>query len=271
MGVLEDINANSSLAIQQRQLDKMKEVLEPDAETNNQQQVEKPRLTYAEMLEKTFAGDVPPTPEQQEAERKRQRRNAVISAIGDGISALSNLYFTSKGAPNSYDPKQGLSAKLQERYDKYNKERKAREREYRSAYLRAQALDRQEEEGKRRQESALEKLRQQQKQWEAAQKLKERAQTSKEENARVRQQQRDQEIAIKNKIAADRAAGRGGYARGGRGGGSSSNTTTETYDKNGNLKKTVVKKSGAQRPQGNRRQGSLLPGQTGKGGLLPKK
>lgn len=38
--------------------------------------------------------------EEIEAARKRERRNALIRSLGDGIGALSNLYFTTKGAPN---------------------------------------------------------------------------------------------------------------------------------------------------------------------------
>lgn len=37
--------------------------------------------------------------ENHQAQQKRQKRNAIISSIADGLSALSNMYFTSKGAP----------------------------------------------------------------------------------------------------------------------------------------------------------------------------
>ncbi len=43
-------------------------------------------------------------PPQSEEERKRlekkQRRNQIIAAVSDGLSALANMYFVSKGAPN---------------------------------------------------------------------------------------------------------------------------------------------------------------------------
>lgn len=41
-----------------------------------------------------------PTEEELAKEKKRERARAVISAIADGASAISNLYFTGKGAPN---------------------------------------------------------------------------------------------------------------------------------------------------------------------------
>ena len=34
-----------------------------------------------------------------QAQQKRQKRNAIISSVADGLSALSNMYFTGKGAP----------------------------------------------------------------------------------------------------------------------------------------------------------------------------
>ena len=37
--------------------------------------------------------------ENYQAQQKRQRRNAIISSVADGLSALSNMYFVSKGAP----------------------------------------------------------------------------------------------------------------------------------------------------------------------------
>lgn len=37
--------------------------------------------------------------ENYQAQQNRQKRNAIISSIADGLSALSNMYFVSKGAP----------------------------------------------------------------------------------------------------------------------------------------------------------------------------
>lgn len=66
----------------------------------------------------------PPSAEEVEKEHKRQKRRALFAAIGDGVSALSNLYFTTRGAPSTnIDPRDTLSARAQERYDKFKKER----------------------------------------------------------------------------------------------------------------------------------------------------
>ena len=72
----------------------------------------------------------PRTPDaQKEAENKRLRRNSIIAAISDGLAALSNLYFTTKGAPNARfaslskqnaDRRDALLAQWQAEKDKYD-------------------------------------------------------------------------------------------------------------------------------------------------------
>jgi len=74
-----------------------------------------------------------------EKEQKARKRAALITAIGDGISALSNLYFTTRYAPNA--KQESLSAKMQERWEKMDKERKANEKERFNAYMHAMQLD----------------------------------------------------------------------------------------------------------------------------------
>lgn len=63
------------------------------------------------------------TEEERKKREKRERMSKVFSAIGDGISALSNLYFTTQGAPNMYTGENTLSARNQERIDRLKKER----------------------------------------------------------------------------------------------------------------------------------------------------
>lgn len=85
----------------------------------------------------------------QETEDKRRRRIALFNALGDGISALANLYFTSKGAPSiQYDPRGSLSARQQARWDAIDANRKAEEEK---AYIRQQqAMDKALKEAKER-------------------------------------------------------------------------------------------------------------------------
>lgn len=98
------------------------------------------RMSYVD-LHRAMNPDAIETPEQKEAREKKEKRQAIFSALGDGISALSNLYFTTQYAPNAYDASQGLSAKARERWDKLNAQREARRKEYYEGYVRAQQLD----------------------------------------------------------------------------------------------------------------------------------
>lgn len=99
-----------------------------------------PRMSYVEMFQK-MSPYKPPTDEELEKERKKEKREKIFAAIGDGIAALSNLFFTTQGAPNAYDPKNSLSAKAQERWDKLKKERDENVRYYTSAYMQAMKND----------------------------------------------------------------------------------------------------------------------------------
>lgn len=82
--------------------------------------------------------------EQAKIERKR-KRDAAISALGDGIAALSNLYTVSRGAQNIDVSSNTMSDKSRERYDKINAERDARKDAYRNAMLNAAMRDRAEQ------------------------------------------------------------------------------------------------------------------------------
>lgn len=72
----------------------------------------------------------PLSAEELEKERKRQKRKELFAAIGDGLSALSNIFFTTQGAPNMDDGKNTLSAAAQARYDKMKAEREAKNKYY---------------------------------------------------------------------------------------------------------------------------------------------
>lgn len=66
----------------------------------------------------------PETEEQKAKREKRERREKLFAAIGDGLSALSNVYFTTQGAPDM-SSKKTLTAAVQEKYDKMKAEREA--------------------------------------------------------------------------------------------------------------------------------------------------
>lgn len=64
------------------------------------------------------------TEEQRKRRERAEKRNALFAAIGDGVSALSNLYFTTKGSPSA-DQSKSLSKAESERKDKARKERES--------------------------------------------------------------------------------------------------------------------------------------------------
>ena len=51
-------------------------------------------------------------------EAKKYKRQQIFNAIGDGIMALSNLYFTAQGAGNMYDGANTLSGRARVRYSR---------------------------------------------------------------------------------------------------------------------------------------------------------
>ena len=74
-------------------------------------------------------------------EKKREKRQKLFAAIGDGISALSNLYFTTKGAPNMYSGKNTQSEKETTYWDKLRQDRENNRKRYVDGYLKALQAD----------------------------------------------------------------------------------------------------------------------------------
>ena len=97
-------------------------------------------LSYAELYKKLNPYK-PPTDEELAKEKKKQKREQIFAAIGDGISALSNLFFTTQYAPNMYTGKNTMSERTKVRYDKLMKEREGKEKEYYEGLMRARIAD----------------------------------------------------------------------------------------------------------------------------------
>ena len=83
----------------------------------------------------------PPTAEELEKEKKKQRRNEIFAAIGDGVMALSNLFFTTQGAPNMYTGKNTMSERTKIRYDKLMKDRDEKNTAYFNGLVKAKQAD----------------------------------------------------------------------------------------------------------------------------------
>ena len=81
------------------------------------------------------------TPEEKAAQQKRQRNRQIINAVGDGISALANLYYTNKSGVNAYDPSTSLTKAAKERYDKLLAQQREDEDKYKELAYRSGAAD----------------------------------------------------------------------------------------------------------------------------------
>lgn len=119
----------------------------------------------------------------------RAKRNETFAAIGDGISALSSLYQTTKGAPVTYTHGDDMSKVMRDRYDRMIADRKASSDRYMN-YLRVQAAKEAAEEN-REYKRMNQEIRQQQLE-ESARAAKEREEARKE----ALQLQKDREARI---------------------------------------------------------------------------
>lgn len=98
------------------------------------------RITYTDMY-KRLNPDPTPTAGQLERERKKKRREQIFAAIGDGISALSNLYFTTQYAPNMYSGRNTASQRTKERWDRLVADRNANMAAYINGLMKARQAD----------------------------------------------------------------------------------------------------------------------------------
>lgn len=71
--------------------------------------------------------------DEKKKREKTERARRIISAVGDGLSALSNLYFTTQYAPSSYNPENSLTKSTLASIEKAKKDREVNETKYYSA------------------------------------------------------------------------------------------------------------------------------------------
>lgn len=79
--------------------------------------------------------------EEKKKQMRRERRNAIIGALGDGLSALSNLYFTTKGAPDQ-GLKPGMTESAKKRMDDLRAKWQAEKDKYQDLMLKGLEMDR---------------------------------------------------------------------------------------------------------------------------------
>ena len=89
-----------------------------------------------------FAKLAPQTSEEDKKKQmRRERRKAIVSALGDGLSALSNLYFTTKGAPDQ-GLKPGMTESAKKRMDDLRTQWQKEKDKYQDLMLKGFEMDR---------------------------------------------------------------------------------------------------------------------------------
>lgn len=79
--------------------------------------------------------------EDKRKQMRRERRKAIVSALGDGLSALSNLYFTTKGAPDQV-LKPGMTDSAKKRMDDLRAQWQKEKDKYQDLMLKGLEMDR---------------------------------------------------------------------------------------------------------------------------------
>lgn len=115
-----------------------KEKPKPEAK----QEPEKKQLTYAEMY-KMLNPDDSESPEQRAQREKNEKRKARIAALGDGLRALANIYFASKGAKVVHNPESDMTKAVNKRKAYMDAQREKNRASWLAGYQRALALDEQ--------------------------------------------------------------------------------------------------------------------------------
>lgn len=94
--------------------------------------------TYRDILAKL----APQTSDEDKRKQmRRERRKAIVSALGDGLSALSNLYFTTKGAPDQ-GLKPGMTESAKKRMDDLRTQWQKEKDKYQDLMLKGLEMDR---------------------------------------------------------------------------------------------------------------------------------
>ncbi len=97
-------------------------------------------MTYAEMITR-LSPYAPPSQEELKNERKREKREKLWSAIGDGLAAVTDLAFAGSTGMSNYDQKNSMSARTEARWDKLRKEREDNSQRWLALYMNARAHD----------------------------------------------------------------------------------------------------------------------------------
>lgn len=98
------------------------------------------QLSYTDMY-KMLNPEKVETSEQKERREKKERTKARIAAIGDGLRALSNIYFATKGAKVVHNPESDITNEVNKRKAYIDAQMEKNRASWLAGYQRALALD----------------------------------------------------------------------------------------------------------------------------------
>ena len=98
------------------------------------------QLSYADMY-KMLNPEQEEMAEQKERREKKERTKARIAAIGDGLRALSNIYFATKGAKVVHNPESDITNVVNKRKEYMDAQREKNRAVWLTGYQKAMALD----------------------------------------------------------------------------------------------------------------------------------
>ena len=105
------------------------------------EQKPKPKqLSYADMY-KMLNPEREETAEQKANRERKERAKARIAALGDGLRALSNIYFSTKGARVVHNPESDMTKVVNKRKEYMDAQREKNRAAWLAGYQRAMALD----------------------------------------------------------------------------------------------------------------------------------
>lgn len=106
----------------------------------DEQKPQPKQLSYADMY-KMLNPEREETAEQKANREKKERTKARIAALGDGLRALSNIYFSTKGAKVVHNPESDMTKVVNKRKEYMDAQRERNRAAWLTGYQRAMALD----------------------------------------------------------------------------------------------------------------------------------
>lgn len=106
----------------------------------DEQKPQPKQLSYADMY-KILNPEMNETAEQKANREKKERTKARIAALGDGLRALSNIYFSTKGAKVVHNPESDMTKVVNKRKEYMDAQREKNRAAWLTGYQKAMALD----------------------------------------------------------------------------------------------------------------------------------